>query len=86
MAHLGTKPNVYYIPVKKQTISYERADFGYQGQNSEGGLHPMGAPAGTFTPEKAAEHAAHEHASLFDADSPFAQLQDIQAHQIKGEV
>ncbi|WP_084151576.1 4Fe-4S dicluster domain-containing protein [Thiomicrorhabdus sp. Milos-T2] len=80
MAHLGTKPNVYYIPVKKQTIHYERDMF--NGQNSEGGLHPVGGENGTtFERKQAAESGqtepAHEQA-MFDVNSPFANSSDAQ--------
>ncbi len=68
MPHLGTKPNVYYIPVKHQTIHFERHEF--DGMGREGGLEPVG-PKGV--PARSDEqHAAAE--GPFDTNSPFAAL------------
>ena len=66
MPQLGTKPNVYYVPVKKQRVLYDR-EMG-DGLLPEGGLNPVNKQVG----------AAHKAASAFDANSPFASLNLIQ--------
>jgi len=76
MEHLGTKPNVYYIPVKKQTIHFEQGMF--NGQNSEAGLHPMGGENGTTFERKEGAGAHGEHHAAFDTNSPFAQTKNAQ--------